>query len=90
MRRISLPVFSSLLRYYYRHQLKLIMIFDKLNDEAESLLNKNPKQSLELATKARAQAETANYRKGKARAVALQGVANYKVDEYPRAKELIT
>src|ERR1035437_6750651 len=62
---------------------------DKLNEQAESVLNQNPKQSLVSATKNRAMAESAGYKKGLAKAIAIMGVANYKIDEYGKAKMLI-
>ena len=63
---------------------------DKLNDQAESMLNQNPKQSLVAATKTRAMAESAGYKKGLAKAIAVMGVANYKIDEYGKARMLIS
>jgi len=63
---------------------------DKQNDEAEASLNHSPKQSLASATKARASAEAIGYKKGIARAISIMGVANYKIDDYPKAKILIT
>ncbi|MDB5284303.1 MAG: hypothetical protein JWO06_3378 [Bacteroidota bacterium] len=63
---------------------------DQLNEQAESMLNQNPKQSLVAATKNRATAESAGYKKGMAKAIAIMGVANYKIDEYAKAKMLIS
>ena len=63
---------------------------DKLNEQAESMLNQNPKQSLVTATKIRAMAESAGYKKGLAKAIAIMGVANYKIDEYGKARMLIS
>ena len=63
---------------------------DKQNDEAEAALNQNPKQSLAAATKTKASAEAISYKKGIAKAIAIMGVANYKIDDYPKAKILIS
>ena len=63
---------------------------DRQNDEAEAALNQSPKQSLISATKTRASAEAMGYKKGAAKAIAMMGVANYKIDDYPKAKILIT
>src|ERR1043165_7370520 len=62
---------------------------DQLNDKAEGLLNQNPKESFLLAEKAKTAAETATDKKGQARAMALMGVASYKVDDYKKAKIFI-
>lgn len=63
---------------------------DQQNDQAELLLNQNPKQSLDLAARNKLAAEKLNYKLGVAHATALMGVANYKVDEFGKAKILIT
>ena len=63
---------------------------DKQNDDAESALNQNPKQSLLTATKTKEAAESIGYKKGLAKAIAIMGVANYKVDDYTQAKLLIS
>jgi len=62
---------------------------DRDNAQAEALLNQNPQQSLETATKTKAAAEAISYRKGVAKATAIMGVANYKIDDYEKAKALI-
>ena len=63
---------------------------DRQNDESEATLNQNPKQGLASATKTRAAAQAIGYKKGQARAIAIMGVANYKIDDYPKAKILIS
>ena len=63
---------------------------DLQNDTAEAALNQNPKQSLITATQTKTQAETIGYKKGMARAIAVMGVANYKVDDYEKAKVLLS
>lgn len=63
---------------------------DQLNQKAESLLNQKPRESLTIAETARQAAESINYKKGQAKAIALLGVAHYKVDEYDKARNLIT
>ena len=63
---------------------------DKQNDTAESALNQNPKDVLIQAGKIKLAAENINYKKGMARAIAIMGVASYKVDDYTQAKILIS
>jgi len=63
---------------------------DRQNDTAEASLNQNPKQSLATATGTKAAAENIGYKKGMARAIAIMGVANYKVDDYAQAKLLLS
>lgn len=55
---------------------------NELNSKAETLLNSNPNQALELARKAFAEAEKANDVQGQCRALVLRGIANYKIDNY--------
>lgn len=62
---------------------------DQLNQKTESLLNQKPKESLVLAGKAKALAENIGYKKGQAKAVVLMGVANYKIDDYVKARIFI-
>lgn len=57
----------------------------QLNDKAETLLNSNPNQALELARNAFAEAEKANDVEGQCRALVLRGVGNYKIDKYDLA-----
>ncbi len=63
---------------------------DKQNDAEEAALNQNPKEVLGQATKTKAAAEAIGYKKGMARAIAIMGVANYKIDDYAKAKVLIS
>ena len=63
---------------------------DLQNDTAEAALNQNPKQSLITATQTKANAEAIGYKKGMARAIAIMGVASYKVDDYEKAKMLVS
>ena len=63
---------------------------DRRNDTAEASLNQNPKQSLIIATSTKSAAENIGYKKGMARAIAIMGVANYKVDDYTQAKLLLS
>ena len=63
---------------------------DQLNQKAESLLNQKPKESLAIAGNAKSLAETSSYKNGQAKAVALIGVANYKIDDYAKARIFIT
>ncbi len=62
---------------------------DQQNLKAEVLLNQKPEQSIVLAGTAKTTAESIDYKKGLARAVALIGVANYKIDEYEKARIFI-
>lgn len=62
---------------------------DQQNQKAEVMLNQKPKESLNLAGQAKTAAESINYKKGLARAVSLIGVANYKIDEYAKARIFI-
>ncbi len=62
---------------------------DQLNQKAEALLNQKPKESLNIAGQAKSAAENLGYKKGQAHAVALIGVANYKIDEYAKARIFI-
>lgn len=62
---------------------------DKLNEQAESMLNRNPGQSIDIANKARTEAQSAGYKKGVAEATAILGVANYKIDAYSDARTLM-
>ena len=62
---------------------------DHLNQKAESLLNQKPKESLAIAGNAKSLAETSSYKKGQAKALALIGVANYKIDDYAKARIFI-
>ena len=62
---------------------------DQLNQQAESMLNQKPKESLSTAGNAKTTAENIGYKKGLAKAVALMGVANYKIDDYAKAKIFI-
>ena len=59
---------------------------DQLNLKAESTLNQSPKTSLTDATTAKANAERIGYKKGIASALAILGVANYKIDDYVKAR----
>lgn len=65
-------------------------LIDRQNDTAEASLNQNPKDVLVQATKIKAESEAIGYKKGVARAIAIMGVANYKVDDYDKAKMLIS
>jgi class 3 adenylate cyclase/Tfp pilus assembly protein PilF len=58
---------------------------DRLCNEAEALLNSNPKQGLKISQQANALAEKLNYKKGIGKTLALRGVANYKFDIYDKA-----
>lgn len=62
---------------------------DQANEQAESILNQNPKESMAAATAAKTSAENIDYKKGQAKALAIMGVASYKVDDYAKAKILI-
>lgn len=62
---------------------------DQQNLKAESLLNQKPEQSITLAGTAKTTAESIGYKKGLAHAVALIGIANYKIDEYEKARIFI-
>lgn len=53
---------------------------------AEALLNQKPAESLVAAGETKSAAQTAGYKKGTAHAMALMGVASYKIDEYDQAK----
>ena len=59
---------------------------DQLNLKAESTLNQSPKTSLTDAITAKANAERIGYKKGIASALAILGVANYKIDDYVKAR----
>jgi len=59
-------------------------------DQAEALLNKKPKESLRVAGAAKTAAENSNNIKAQAKAVALMGIANYKIDDYAKARIFIT
>lgn len=59
---------------------------DELLKTAETLLNQKPAESLISATNARYTSEKAGDKKNAARALALAGVANYKIDEYEQAR----
>jgi adenylate cyclase len=63
---------------------------DKQNDSAELSLNQNPKEVLIQTGKIKMAAESIGYKKGMARAIAIMGVASYKVDDYAQAKILIS
>ncbi len=88
MKKFSATVFITLLLFSptFAESEKDV---DLLNHKAESLLNQKPKESLVIAGNAKASAENIAYKKGQARAVALMGVANYKVDEYAKARIFI-
>lgn len=58
--------------------------------QAESLLNQKPKESLKIASQVNTAAEKGKLVKVQAKAIAITGVANYKIDEYTKAKALIT
>jgi len=62
---------------------------DLLNEKAELLLNQKPKESLNLAGTAKSLAENIGYKRGQIRAVTLLGIANYKIDEYQKARIFI-
>lgn len=59
---------------------------DQLNQKAEMLLNQKPKESLTIAGSAKSAAENIGYKKGLAKSVALIGIANYKIDDYAKAR----
>ncbi|HLP52642.1 MAG TPA: adenylate/guanylate cyclase domain-containing protein [Chitinophagales bacterium] len=63
---------------------------DQLNQKAEALLNQKPKESIVIAGTAKTTAENMGYKKGQAKAVALIGVANYKIDDYSKARIFIS
>jgi len=63
---------------------------DRQNDTAEAALNQNPKDVLVQSGKIKIAAESIGYKKGMARAIAIMGVASYKVDDYAQAKKLIS
>jgi len=88
MKKFSSTIFITLflLSFTFAESEKEV---DQLNQKAESLLNQNPKESLAIAGNAKASAENIAYKKGQARAVALMGVANYKIDEYAKARIFI-
>lgn len=58
--------------------------------QAESLLNQKPKESFNIAAQVKTSAEKEKLAKLQAKAIAIMGVANYKIDEYTKAKALIT
>ena len=60
-----------------------------LNHEAELKLNQNPKEVIVQAGKAKALAEQNNDKKNAAIATLLLGVANFKIDNYERARVLL-
>ena len=62
---------------------------DQQNQKAETLLNQNPKESFSIASGAKTSAEAGNNKKGQAKAVAIMGVASYKIDDYAKAKIFI-
>lgn len=63
---------------------------DALNRKAESGLNQNPAQSLQLAEEALQLASDVKYISGQARATAIKGVAKFKVDDFAQASTLIS
>ncbi|MFN8287175.1 MAG: adenylate/guanylate cyclase domain-containing protein [Chitinophagales bacterium] len=63
---------------------------DVLTQQAESKLNQNPTEALTLATKAQTDAIQLSYKTGEIKATALMGVANYKIDNYDNAKNLVS
>ena len=62
---------------------------DQLNLKAEALLNQKPKESLTIAGNSKSTAENIGYKKGQAKALALIGIANYKIDDYAKARIFI-
>lgn len=62
----------------------------QLNQQAESKLNQNPKEAIFLATEAKNKAEQSDDKGNAALATILMGVANFKVDNYDRARILLT
>jgi class 3 adenylate cyclase/Tfp pilus assembly protein PilF len=89
MKKFYLAFFCSLLvAFSVRAQTPAEI--DKQNDTAESALNQNPKDVLIQAEKIKAVAEAIGYKKGMAKAIAIMGVANYKIDDYAKAKILIS
>lgn len=62
---------------------------DEQNNQAETLLNQNPSESYRQAEIAKNTAESDGNKKEQARALALMGVAKYKIDDYTKAKILI-
>lgn len=59
------------------------------NQQAESKLNVNPKEAIALAGKAKTTAERNKDKKNSALATILIGVANFKIDNYDRARTLL-
>lgn len=62
---------------------------DKLNQDAEAQLNQKPSEALTLAEQAQAAAQKISYKTGETRATAIMGVANFKVDNYDKAINLL-
>lgn len=61
-----------------------------LNQQAEQQLNQNPVEAIRLAEEAKSKAEQSDDKKSIARAITIAGVANYKHDNYDKAKILLT
>lgn len=59
---------------------------DSLNKVAESLLNSNPQQALEISRATTDKAGKAGYTSGINKSFAIRGVANYKLDRYDMAR----
>lgn len=62
---------------------------NSLNAQAEAKLNQSPVEAMSLASNAKDAAIKANDKKAEAHAIALMGVAAYKVDDYTQATKLI-
>jgi len=89
MKKFYLAIFYCLLTAFNIHAQTPAAI-DKQNDSAELSLNQNPKEVLLQSGKIKMAAEAIGYKKGMARAIAIMGVASYKVDDYAQAKILIS
>ena len=59
---------------------------DNLNNSAETLLNSDPRQAMQLAEKAHSSAQTEGYANGMNRSTTITGIAQYKIDRYDKAR----
>lgn len=62
---------------------------DAINKQAEAMLNQKPSEALVLAERAKVMAESEKNLKNTTKAIALIGVANYKIDSYKNAEKYI-
>jgi adenylate cyclase len=62
---------------------------EAINKRAEAMLNRKPSEALILAEQAKLLAETEKNSSSLTKAIALMGVANYKIDSYKNAEKFI-